>query len=147
MLILHWLDQSQTPPLLGVSALPSVLLSALSQKQNYSEISSLLNKLASEAGDYVSSLKHFKLDVDSVFPTSNIVYTCDNVQQLLGNVSDHLLSQTRLKPKTMETIQQRRQGVSSTLDVTYEEQTNLDLLTLANPTCYTTFDNYQKKTS
>ena len=65
----------------------------------------------------MSSLKHYKLDIDSVFPTSNITYNCDSVQQLVGPVTDHLLGQVRLKPKTLETIQQRRQGVMATLEV------------------------------
>ena len=132
MLILHWLDHALAPPQLGVSALPSTLLAGLAQKQNYSEVASLLAKLASEATDYVSSLKHFKLDLDSVFPTGNIVYTCDNVQQLVGPISDHLLANAKLKSKTLETIQQRRQGVRSTLEVAFEEQTNLELLTLSS---------------
>ena len=47
-------------------------------------------------------------------------------------MSDQLLAGTKLKPKTLETIQQRRQGVASTLEVTFEEQTNLELLTLSS---------------
>ena len=80
----------------------------------------------------MSSLKHFKLDLDSVFPTAGTLYTCDTVQQLVGPVSDQLLAGAKLKPKTLETIQQRRQGVASTLEVTFEEQTNLELLTLSS---------------
>ena len=132
LLILHWLDLSPAPPMLGVSALPSVLLAALSQRQTYTEISSLAAKLASEAGDYVSSLKHFKLDVDAVLPTSGLGLTPDTVQQLVGPVSDVLLTGAKLKPKTLETIQHRRMGVASTLEVTVEEQTSLELLTLSS---------------
>ena len=75
----------------------------------------------------MSSLKHYKLDIDSVFPTSNITYNCDNVQQLVGPVTDHLLGQVRLKPKTLETIQQRRQGVMATLEVCQLDSTSQDV--------------------
>ena len=132
MLILHWLDRSPAPPQLGVSPLPSVLLSALSQQQVFSEISSLMSKLSSEAVDYVSSLKHFKLDIEAVLPTSDLVYNVETVQQLLGPVTDHLLAQVKLKTKTLETIQQRRQGVMDTLAMTAEEQNNLELLTMSS---------------
>ena len=132
LLILHWLDLSPAPPMLGVSALPTVLLEALSQRQAYTEISSLATKLASEAGDYVSSLKHFKLDVDAILPTSGSDLTPHTVQQLLGPVSDVLLTGAKLKTKTLETIQHRRQGVASTLEVMMEEQTSLELLTLSS---------------
>ena len=132
LLILHWLDQSPAPPQLGVSSLPALLLGCLGQQQTYTELSAAAAKLSSEAGDYVSSLKHFKLDLDSVFPTAGSLHTCDTVQQLVGPVSDQLLAGAKLKPKTLETIQQRRQGVASTLEVTFEEQTNLELLTLSS---------------
>ena len=143
LLILHWLDLSPAPPMLGVSALPTVLLAALSQRQTYSEISSLAAKLASEAGDYVSSLKHFKLDVEAVLPTSGISLTPDTVQQLVGPVSDVLLTGAKLKPKTLETIQHRRLGVASTLDVTMEEQTSLELLTLSSLAGAVAFIGYE----
>ena len=69
LLVLHWLDQAPPPPQLATSTLPAVLLSALATNQTYTELSSQLNKLRSEAGDYISSLKYFKMEVD-ISPSS-----------------------------------------------------------------------------
>ena len=56
---------------------------------------------------------------------------CEAVEQLVGPLTDRLLSQTKLKPKMLETIQQRRSSVVTTLEATQEEQTSLDLLILS----------------
>ena len=130
LLVLHWLDQAPPPPLLAASSLPAVLLTALATKQTYSELSSQLNRLRSEAGDYISSLKYFKMEVD-ISPSSLSSLDCEAVQHLVGPLTEHLLSQTKLKPKMLETVEQRRSSVMATLEVTREELTNLDLLVLS----------------
>ena len=131
MIILQWLDQTPPPPELSTSSLPPTLLACLCEQQNYEELSLQLSKLSSEATDYISSLRHYKLDIDQHVPPGTPL-NYDNIQAIVGPVSDQLIARTKLKPKVCETIQERRQSVVTTLEVTKKEQTNLELVTLAS---------------
>ena len=131
LLVLHWLDQAPPPAQLTTSSLPAVLLSGLSSKQSYSEISGQLSKLRSEAGDYISSLRYFKMDVD-ISPSSLPTLDLEALQHLVGPLTDNLLAQTKLKQKMLETVQQRRQSLVSSLEATLEDHNNLQLLILSS---------------
>ena len=130
LLVLHWLAQAPAPPQLPTSSLPHVLLTALAETQTYSELASQFSKLRSEAGDYISSLKYFKMDVD-ISPSGLSSLDCDAVQHLVGPLTQQLLTQTKLKPKMLETVEQRRSSLVTTLETTREELASLDLLILS----------------
>jgi len=131
MIILQWLDQTPPPPELSSSPLPATLLTCLTEQPNYEELSHQFAKLGSEATDYISSLRHYKLDVDQhIAPGSPLNY--ETIQYLVGPLSDQLISRAKVKPKVCETIQERRQSVVVTLETTISEQTSLELVTLAS---------------
>jgi len=131
IIILQWLDQTPPPPQLSTSSLPTTLLACLTNQASYEELSHQFAKLESESTDYISSLRHYKLDVDQYIPPgSSLNY--ESIRYLVGPLSDELIARSKVKPKVCDTIQERRQGVVTTLETTIAEQTTLELVTMAS---------------
>eukprot|EP00092_Neocalanus_flemingeri_P012300 GFUD01013258.1.p1 GENE.GFUD01013258.1~~GFUD01013258.1.p1 ORF type:complete len:1777 (+),score=633.99 GFUD01013258.1:47-5377(+) len=131
MIILQWLDQTPPPPQLSSSSLPNTLLTCLIDQPSYEELSHQFAKLGSEATDYISSLRHYRLDVDEHIPPGSPL-NYETIQYLVGSLSDELISRSKVKPKVCETIQERRQSVVVTLAATIAEQTSLELVTMSS---------------
>merc|ERR1719427_202861 len=131
MIILQWLDQTPPPLQLCTSSLPTTLLACLTDQPSFEELSHQFVKLGSEAADYISSLRHYRLDVDQHIPPGSAL-NYETIQYLVGPLSDELISRSKVKPKVCETIQERRQSVVVTLEVTIAEQTSLELVTMSS---------------
>merc|ERR1719427_2140684 len=131
MIILQWLDQTPPPLQLCTSSLPTTLLACLTDQPSFEELSHQFVKLGSEAADYISSLRHYRLDVDQHIPPGSAL-NYETIQYLVGPLSDELISRSKVKPKVCETIQERRQSVVATLEVTIAEQTSLELVTMSS---------------
>ena len=100
---LQWLDQTPPPQDMYISPLPGTLLKCLTEQPSYEELSQLFSKLGSEATDYISSLRHYRLDIDQHIPPGSPL-NHETTQYLMGPLSDQLISQAKVKSKN-ETIQ------------------------------------------
>merc|ERR1719292_79796 len=91
MIILQWLDQTPPPQDLYSSPLPGTLLKCLTEQPSYEELSQLFSKLGSEATDYISSLRHYRLDIDQHIPPGSPL-NYQTIQYLVGPLSDQLIT-------------------------------------------------------
>ena len=130
MLVRAWLEDS-TPQGLAATALPVALLAGLTREQPYSELAALYGRLTEDAGDYMASLKHYGLAVESL-PLPPAPLPLAAVQALVQEHTDLLISRApRLPPRHLATIQERRAALTTCLEAALAEQSSLQLATLA----------------
>ena len=131
MLVRAWLE-GEGSSLAGLSntALPSALLSCLTREAPYAELTAIHARLSEEAGDFVASLRHYGLPVESLgLPPPLLSFPV--VQELVNIQTDQLLSRARLPPRNLATLQERHNSVASTLESLLQEQDSTQLATLA----------------
>jgi len=131
LIIIQWLEQTEPPESLHETALASTTFNCLTDNIFYDEISNQMAKLRSEAGDYIASLRHYKLPVDEAIQ-QGAPLSPENIQFLLGPLTDQLIARVKLKPKVLETIQDRKQSVVSTYETTMSQQASLGVITMAS---------------
>ena len=87
-------------------------------------------RLSEDAGDFVASLRHYGLPVESLgLPPPPLPLPV--VQELVNSLTDQLLSRARLSPRNLTTLQERHASLASTLEAVIQEQDAMQLATLA----------------
>ena len=75
----------------------------------YDEIGVAFTRVLHEAKDFMATLKHYKLDVESAFPAASSTFlTMEQIHQLSGPVAVQLLASGKLKSKILEMLDDRR---------------------------------------
>ncbi|KAK3929318.1 TATA-binding protein-associated factor 172 [Frankliniella fusca] len=110
--------------------LADCLNSCLNESIYYDEIAHAYTKLLHDAWDFVALLKHYKLSVPE-YDGSKQVLTLEQIQQLAGQVSEKLLSQQKLKPKVIDTLDQSRKNIQKSVSQTIQDQSILHISTQA----------------
>ncbi|KAK2711660.1 hypothetical protein QYM36_012696 [Artemia franciscana] len=128
-IIREWV--TQWPIALPNDILQTKLMSCLVEPVVFDEISLAVVRLMRDGEDYKKTLSHYGLSVDSYFE-SNTAMSIDVIKRLVGEISDLLLSKTKLRPKTLETIQHRRKCLETSLNGVISDAGNLSLLTEAS---------------
>lgn len=106
------------------------LNSCLNESIYYDEIAHAYTKLLQDAWDFVALLKHYKLSVPG-YDGNKQVLTLEQIQQLVGSVSEKLLSHQKLKPKVMDTLEQSRKNIQKAVAQTMSDQSVLHIMTQA----------------
>ena len=131
MLVRAWLEgEGSSTAGLSSTALPSALLSCLTREVPYAELTMAHARLSEDAGDFVASLRHYGLPVESLgLPPPPL--SLPVVQELVNSQTDQLLSRARLSPRNLTTLQERHASLASTLEAVLQEQDAMQLATLA----------------
>ena len=131
MLVRAWLEgEGSSLAGLSTTALPSALLSCLTREAPYAELTMAHARLSEDAGDFVASLRHYGLPVESLgLPPPPL--SLPVVQELVKSQTDQLLSRARLSPRNLTTLQERHASLANTLDTVLQEQDAMQLATLA----------------
>ncbi|XP_026282175.1 TATA-binding protein-associated factor 172 [Frankliniella occidentalis] len=106
------------------------LNSCLNESIYYDEIAHAYTKLLHDAWDFVALLKHYKLSVPGYDGTKQVL-TLEQIQQLAGQVTEKLLSQQKLKPKVVDTLEQSRKNIQKSVSQTIQDQSILHISTQA----------------
>ena len=114
MILAEWAERSAEP-----AKPPQMLLDriyqCLTECVYYDEIGLAFTRLLHDAKDFMATLKHYKLDVESAFPAASCTFLSpEQIQQLSGPVALQLLANGKLKPKVLETLEERRKSLSAT---------------------------------
>ena len=122
MLVRAWLEgEGSTTAGLSSTALPSALLSCLTREVPYTELTMAHARLSEDAGDFVASLRHYGLPVESLgLPPPPL--SLPVVQELVNSQTDQLLSRARLSPRNLTTLQERHASLASTLEAVLQER-------------------------
>ena len=114
MVMAEWAecDSAVTPPP------PSFLLERIQQCLTecvyYDEIAVAFTRLLHDAKDFIATLKHYKLDVEPVFPPASASFMAtEQIQLLSGSVALQLFASAKLKPKVAEMLEERRKTLAN----------------------------------
>ena len=128
-IIIQWAQERDIGSGLGIKDLSEMLVKNLSVPQNYVELAQQRARLFNDASDYISTLKHYNCDVDeSCIPPNT---TVSKIQELVGEMSDNILDNTKIRPKAVETIKTRRAGVMSALETYQMAEQEIQMATLS----------------
>lgn len=105
------------------------LMECLTETVYYDEIGLSYSKLLQDVKDFFALLKHYKVVADEI--TSANVLTLDQMEHLCGTYTADLLEKSRLKPKLLETLQERRKCIRTAVTTTLNEQNTFHIMTQA----------------
>ncbi|CAH1396143.1 unnamed protein product [Nezara viridula] len=108
---------------------PSPLMECLTETVYYDEIGLSYSKLLQDVKDFFALLKHYKVVADEI--TSANVLTLDQMEHLCGTYTADLLEKSRLKPKLLETLEERRKCIRNAVTTTLNEQNTYHIMTQA----------------
>lgn len=128
-IIIQWAQEREIGSGPGIQNLSEMLVRNLTVQQNYVELAQAKAKLFSDASDYISTLKHYHCNVDESFIPPNT--TVAKIQELVGEMSDNFLDNTKIRQKAVETIKTRRSGVVSALETYQIAEQEIQLATLS----------------
>lgn len=80
-----------------------------------------------EAIDFLATLRHYKVPI--VLENENVL-TLQQIQALTGIETQKTLCNFKLKPKVLETLEERRRSILSSVTQTNQDQQTLSVSTL-----------------
>ncbi|ESO84153.1 hypothetical protein LOTGIDRAFT_155478 [Lottia gigantea] len=103
------------------SEVKSKLLQCLNEAIYFDEIALAFTRMQSDCRDFIASIKQQGIEMDSLFPPTSIL-SLDQASQLTSTVFDNIKAQ--LKPRMLQTLDDRRQQLQiSVTQTTIEQQT------------------------
>uniref|UniRef100_A0A0N8BMP5 TATA-binding protein-associated factor n=1 Tax=Daphnia magna TaxID=35525 RepID=A0A0N8BMP5_9CRUS len=130
MVMAEWGERcaAVTPPAVLVDRLHLTLTESI----YYDEIGVAYARLLHDARDFIATLRHYRLDVESVFPSANASFlTPEQIQSLTGPITIQLLTSSKLKSKITEMLEDRRKSLSSACLQVSTDQNKLNNTTLS----------------
>ncbi|XP_064478043.1 TATA-binding protein-associated factor 172-like [Ornithodoros turicata] len=129
LVLAHWvaLDPKHTCPV----SVRERVLECLSENIYFDEIASAFTRLQQECRDFTALLRHFQLPLDASYQPS-VVLTVDQATQLATSVFQSLVQQTKLKPKVLENLEEKRKCVLRTAMQTGKDQLSLNIMVQAS---------------
>lgn len=127
LVIAEWAKRDQE---LKTCSLPlkERLHACLNECVYFDEIAVSFTRLAQETRDFVAMMKHYKVPIKS---ESDTVLTLEHIQQLTGEETHETLVKFKLKPKILESLDERRKSIQHSVSQTSNEQFMLSVSTLA----------------
>ena len=102
----------------------------------FDEIGSSFTRVQHETKDFVNQLKANKLDLDSTNFKPSTVYTFQQITELLDAYPDLIRNcKVKLKPKIVESLDEKRRNLSRSLENLNRTQTTLSIITSASLSC------------
>ena len=97
----------------------------------YDEIAPLVTRLLHEYNDYIATLKHYKLNLPPQLHTGSVM-TLQQIAEFASNPIPGLnLNATKLKPKLIESLEDRKRGLGTGAKATDVQQHALHVATMA----------------
>lgn len=90
----------------------------------FDEIAHSFTKLAQETRDFLATLRHYKVPVDVA---SDQPLTLPLIEQVTGNETERILVNFKLKAKILESLQERRRSIQSSVLATASEQRTITI--------------------
>lgn len=87
----------------------------------FDEIALAFTRVQQECKDFMAMLRHYKLPLDTTFQ-AGVVLTLDQATALSTTVFSTLIQTTKLKPKVLETLDERRRSVLRSVTQTSHDQ-------------------------
>ncbi|KAF7266582.1 hypothetical protein GWI33_020089 [Rhynchophorus ferrugineus] len=111
---------------------PLQLKQRLHQCQNeiiyFDEIAHSFTRLAQETRDFLATLRHYKVPLEI---NNDQPLTLPLIEQLTGSNTETVLVNFKLKPKILETLQERRRSIQTAVEQTANEQKTYTISTKA----------------
>lgn len=101
-------------------------LQCLNENILFDEIAISFTRMQQECRDFMAILKHHKLDLEPVFQTSGVL-TLEQSMLLSTTVFEKVIANSKLKPKTLELLEDRRKSLHRTVTETSHNQVSLNV--------------------
>ncbi|KAG5679831.1 hypothetical protein PVAND_009369 [Polypedilum vanderplanki] len=121
MIITFWAEYN--PSIITTDQLRERLKSSLTEYIYFDEIASMVTRLLQEAGDFLASLKQYKVVLNGY--EGNNMLTLDQIKELSTTATDNLKLRFNLKTKVASLLEDRRKGLFNSYTVTSTEQSHL----------------------
>lgn len=115
----HWV--SLHPDHLCPSSVRERVLECLGETLYFDEMASSFTRLQQDARDFIALLRHFQIPLGSEFP-ANVVLTVDQVMELVTTVFQGLVQDVRVKPKVLESLEEKRRCLLRTAQQMQKDQ-------------------------
>jgi TATA-binding protein-associated factor len=100
----------------------------LNERVYFDEIALSFTRLTQETRDFMATLKHYKVPVNS---ENDSVFTLERIQELTGQSTQETLVKIKLKSKVQESLEERRRSIQNSVVQTSNDQLVLSVSTLA----------------
>ncbi|VEN44259.1 unnamed protein product [Callosobruchus maculatus] len=104
------------------------LHSCINECVYYDEIAHSFTRLAQETRDFLATLKHYKVPI--TVENENVL-TLQQIQQLTGTETQETLVRLKLKAKVLDSLEERRRSIQSSVTQTINDQLTLNVSSLA----------------
>ncbi|XP_017770468.1 PREDICTED: TATA-binding protein-associated factor 172 [Nicrophorus vespilloides] len=107
----------------------NILNTCLGDFVYYDEIAHSFTRLAQETKDFIATLKHYKVPI---IIENDSVLTLVHIEELTGKKTKEILVKYKLKPKVLESLEERRKSIHNSVEQTTKDQTTFSVSTLAS---------------
>ncbi|XP_050515682.1 TATA-binding protein-associated factor 172 isoform X1 [Diabrotica virgifera virgifera] len=104
------------------------LLECLNEFLYFDEIAHSFTRLAQETKDFLATLRHYKVPIPG---NNENVLTLDQIEQVTGPETQSILVNIKMKPKVLESLEERRRNIHNSVSQTNKDQTRLSTSTMA----------------
>lgn len=118
----HWV--SLHPDHLCPPSVRERVLECLGETLYFDEMASSFTRLQQDARDFIALLRHFQMPLGPEFP-ANVVLTVDQVIELVTIVFQGLVQEVRVKPKVLESLEEKRRSLLRTAQQMQKDQVSL----------------------
>lgn len=110
----------------------------------YDEIGTLFTRVQHETKDFINQLKLNKLDLENTNFKQSIVYSFQQINELLDEIYPNLIKNAKVKlnEKLIENLDEKRRNLSKSYENLNKSQTNLSLTVNASLSCALVACNY-----
>lgn len=126
MICAFWAD-ADASILPGPPQLQIRLNATLTEYFYYDEVGFSLTRLLQDARDYLATLKQNRVRIAELEAASTAILTLEQIQTLATTMTDNLKDRFALKPKVVESLEERRRGLLSAVQQTKLDQNNLNI--------------------
>lgn len=103
------------------------LHACLNEYVYFDEIALSFTRLAQETKDFLATMKHYKIPINS---ENDNVLTLEHIQKLTGQTTQDILVKFKLKPKILESLEERRKSIQNSVLQTSNDQAMLSVNTM-----------------
>lgn len=102
-------------------------LQCISENIYYDEIALSFTRMQQECQDFISTLKNHKIVLDPVFQAGKIL-TVEQALALATTVFQSVISSTKLKPKVVQSLEEKQRSLFRIVNETSHDQTSLNIM-------------------
>ncbi|CAG9863360.1 unnamed protein product [Phyllotreta striolata] len=118
------------------TACPPNLLTCLHQCLDeyvyFDEIAHGFTRLAQETKDFLATLRHYKVPINVA---NDNVLTLEQIKIMTGPQTQEILVNSKLKPKILDSLEERRRSIQASVIQTSKDQNMLNISTLGTLAC------------